>query len=337
MNLADLPPVPPKLSIQIEHTPDGVTIVLPRRWDITVGLDLLIGGVVLALFTGFQLYRLADHGRRQDSFRATAPPNMGRSIAPWVLLLVGSAILVRGIVRSRKLMRSGLIRIDPERLLIDDRGLILQRRHAWKQAQISGIAAWQGLRVRLSDGSQITLLPDRDPGELRYVVAVARQSLHIPQEHASDPVDLIVTYRGTFWDDPEDGLLHVEPGRLTLAHPQARKPHLKFVSGDGLIWHWLASQTMILSPNDVVCRLEEEGNCRLEIAPVNVLGGKGPRGKPRIDIAPLGRVFTLSMDLEECHATRLPSKREEFRLTLRCDDPEALPLAVARFWGNREG
>lgn len=335
MNLADLPPPPPDSNLTLAAEGDGVVITLPKATG-SAGLSDIV------VFTGMLLFVLCvPLPWFLRALFADPPPRANETSANTygVLLVLTLLVLVPMGKRILERERGAFVFINASRFAVGTFGLFGNRDYIWPRERLRSIAAWQGLHIRSTDGRQVVLLKKRDPLEVRYVAEVARLVLQLPEQAGHDSVDLVVTFEGTFWQEPEEGLLQVAPGCLTLAHPFASKPHLKFVASDSVFCHWWFGfgATIALSPSDLLCRQDGAGNYRLEIAPANVLGGKGTLERPRIDLAPMGRIFTLSFDLDHCHTTRLPAQREPFRLVLHCADPEALPRAVARFWGNEEG
>jgi len=323
MNLADLPPLPPGSRILIESAADGIKLTFPQRagpLDYTILLLSTVGALIVAHWFIGELI--------------SAP---GLAPTPFFLGMVTLGGLLHAWTRIFDPESIVIMRIAPGQLFVELQGVFRTTKHTWERAQLRTVGAWRGLHIQTrGESTKVVLLKRRESAEQRYVAGLIRDILGILPQQTYGPSDLAVTYTGAFWDEPEEGVLHVEPGRMTLAHPMASKPHLKFMAGGGLFRCWWFNATIPLSPDDLLCRLETEGTCRLEIAPAQVLACKGSGGVPRIDLAPLGRVFTLSCDLHGCQATRLPHRAEELRLILRCDDPEALPRAVARFWGNRE-
>jgi hypothetical protein len=331
MNLADLPPPPPDSNLSVAAESDGVVITLRRErfaGVVEAGVLLTLALVVLLIL----LPNAVGPWFRDDSAR-----DMWHHSGPflfWLILPVG--MLVHYGKQAYARADGAIFFISPTRFAVATTGIFRNRDCVWPREQLWHIAAWQGLRIATSDGQRTILLMERKTEEVVFVAEVARLLLNLNHEPPLGPNDLAVTYQGNFWNDPEDAVLHVEPGWLSLRHPLADSAHLRFRTGGSVFRCWWFNAAIPLSPDDLICRLETEGNCRLEIAPAQVLASKGSGGMPRIDLAPLGRVLTLSCDLNDCQATRLPDRSEDLRLTLRCDDPEALPRALARFWGNRE-
>lgn len=330
MNIADLPPPPPGSNLSIVAESDGVVITLRRERFaglVEVGIFLTLAMLVL-----FNLTNAVVPWFRGDPANA-----MGVYAVPYLFGLVLLVILLVKIGKLAYERKDGAIFfISPTRFAVATCGIIANRGFVWPRQRLRHIAAWQGLRVALTDGQRVLLLKERKTAELIFVAEVARFVLKLNPEPVLGPDELAVTYQGAFWGEPQEAVLHVKAGSMSLRHPLADTAHLRFMAGGSLLRSWWFSGAIPLLPDDVICRLETEGNCRLEIAPEQVRACKGSGGMPRIDLAPLGRVFTLSYDLNDCQPTRLPSYSVDFRLTLRCDDPEALPRALARFWGARE-
>jgi len=187
--------------------------------------------------------------------------------------------------------------VTPERLRVEARGIISPQSWVWERKDIEAIGVLHGIWV--AAGERTGLLEDRDPQELHWVAEALRQLLRVPESAPPGNNELAVFFDVAKILVQTPGLLRVEKGKMTLRHGFANKPRLDFVA----------------RPRNPVFSFQPVWlGMALKVSPDDLSCRTHDDGSElRVEPAGCGLVF---------HVTS--------------DDPEALPLAVARFWGNTE-
>jgi hypothetical protein len=186
-----------------------------------------------------------------------------------------------------------------EELCLSYRGFLLFRGWRWPRSSISGIGAWKGLWV-VALGKPYRLLTERNADELLWVAAVLRKALRVPEGRPETRDEIPVTFEDSIFKDPMPGFLRSRPGELRVRHVFALFPVYRFRAAKGRYVFWLqkvrSGKSSLVWPVDLTCRIEEGDGSALQITPSG----------------------------------------SSFRLTAWCDEAEALPKAVARFWIGSE-
>jgi hypothetical protein len=212
-------------------------------------------------------------------------------------------------------------------------GFFEQRHVVLKTADIVAIGAWEGLRVADKTGRITQLLEERSLPETESVAAALRSQLNVPDTLSPSQNEVAVTYVGTFWDSPVTALLSVRPGEMTLRHSLASKPHLRFRSG--AVYPNTVHDAITLSEADARYGTGVDGRTYLDIAPRDVRCSMREDGSPKLDIGLVGNWgVSIVLPLGISSVTSFAQPKPDFTLRLQCDDPEALPRALVRFWGG---
>jgi hypothetical protein len=230
--------------------------------------------------------------------------------------------------------RCAVFEITHERLTIAAPGVVFFQRLRWRRDRLSAVAAWKGLQIADTSGAVTTLCPYHPLEELAWIAHLLRQLLNVREELPCLLGELPVHYTGSFWDEPVPGVLRVEAGRITLRHPLDPWPHLYFRSAGSARW----PGSIPLSESDFNCRVLEHGMMCLCIAPRDV-HCRLDHGRPQIRIGLLGWMLSearISLDAGITAKRRLLAEDRDFHLTIWCQDSDALPRALARFWGSEE-
>jgi hypothetical protein len=324
-------PAPPRGSrAALEDVPGGIRLILPRRGWAPFAVECLVfltswgalslvvfgrqaeavlfgfivcsyAGVVLRLVVLPVPSRVAYRGVGIDLF--TLLWSMGLA-----LLSEGSAAPTAGLVAAVTWMSIAFLRLldaiprqatltaADGRLTVRLPGLVRPRLRTWARHQLAAVGVWNGLWV-VSGREKRCLFQDQRDDELRWVAGVIRSALDVPGELPPGPGELRVLCQGSHWPDPEVGLLRVRPGSLAVSHSFSDRAHLIFRAGkDVLVYQTFRRGlpvNMVLTPVDMTCRVAEDGSTCLCLAP----------------------------------------SRSRFTLTVWCDEREALPQVLARFWG----
>jgi hypothetical protein len=273
-----------------------------------------------------------------DLLRSGSNPS-GSSIArgnacnnPLLLFFCLCIVFVKGRLLFKKSL-SATVLVSGEQLVVLAPG---DQTHRWDRDALAAIAAWKGLQIAERSGKNTGLFLEWDMNELTWLAEVLRRVLQVPEEQPPGPGELAVAFSGTFWDEPTAGLLRVEQATLTLRHPFDREPFLSFRLGTG-VRSWIAPNAVPLAETDIICRREEDGSACLRIAPTGATCYFRSTGQPEVRFS-LGPFLHESVALE---AGTSPKRRtmahgQDFQMTIRCADNEALPRALAQFWGNEE-
>lgn len=306
----------------LESTKDGIRLSLPPTisfwsWQRMWRLGLII---VFYTFLFFCIFSGSRYSR----------PNPATFWAK--IVLFGILFLVVLLIWILQARRSAVMSVAGDRLHLEIAGFLGTTRRTWQRKQIRAIAGWQGLRIASRNKNE-TFLADRELHELEWIGHVLRQALLVPGVMPAPGGDIPVTYMGTFWNWPIAGLLHVEPGEMTLSHSLASTPHLKFRATDTASLNWWGGDAIMLSNNDVICRTQENGAICLQIAPANVMCGYRSGDTPYLNFGPLALTKFLPQGIT--HKKKIAWFKSNLQLTLWSDDPEVLPKALARFWGNQ--
>ncbi len=167
---------------------------------------------------------------------------------------------------------------------------------SWPRRDVKAVGAWNGLWV-VAWGRQ-GMMQERDGEEVAWLALVLRTVLGVPGSEPPGRHDAAVEIDLPKYRARMPGILRVARGRMTLRHGVADRPVLHFVArprGPLLpVQPVWSGRTLALAPDDLSCRPAE------------------PRGSV-LEIEPTGSGFVLR---------------------LWSEDPDALPRALARFWGG---
>jgi hypothetical protein len=210
--------------------------------------------------------------------------------------LIGVGILGMGLWYFGQATRRTRITIAEKELTIETAGVFSRKVRTWPVKDVLAVGAWRGLWVSACDGKHVFLKERRDD-EIGWVADVLQAELRVTDQTPPEDDEVAVRY-DTLNVEGVPGLLRVEPGQIVVEHGFAREKGYCFRPRR---WAGVlppapvaAGTTVLVSPEDLTCRPEEGGGSCLEIRTT----GKKPR------------------------------------LVLWSDDPEALPRAVATFWGS---
>lgn len=234
--------------------------------------------------------------------------------------------------------RGAIFEISRDRFSVWAPGFVFFQRLCWRREYVRAVAAWKGLQIADTSGAITTVCPYHSLEQLDSLAVLLRQLLNVPEDLPCRAGGLSVRYTGTFWDEPVPGVLNVEPGRMSLRHPLDPQPHLYFRSA-------ATSRSPLhfsvpLSESDVNCRVLEHGTICLRIAPRDARC-RFDGGQPQIRVGLLSLLLSdsrISLDpgtTPKSHFLR--DEDTDFYVTIWCQDSEALPRALARFWGSQEG
>jgi hypothetical protein len=192
---------------------------------------------------------------------------------------------------------------------------------------VHALNALNGITV-VTPTTDYRFFPYRDPEELRWIAAMVRQRLGLPEERPPAANELRVCYAGMVWPEPVPGILGVRPEELTLRHPFARLPHLTFRPRKPSLlrqaFPGTGNSIVVLDPVEIILRQRPDEPACLEIAPVT------PFYRRR------GYFFLPGIvDGKQRIVGSWTWKRVE--LTIWCEYGEALQQALATFWGAKPG
>jgi hypothetical protein len=304
----------------VEPTPDGLRLILPRTdsfWS-KQRLTALGSG---ALFCAFIALYFILHSLRGPGAIVVYTLSFGVMFCVWIIVWVIYA------------PRPAMVTVTAKHIHLDVFGIVRTIRRTWPRGQIRAITVWQGLRIATGSKNE-EVLAGRDGKELEWIAAVLQRILQVSGDLSARWNDVRVTFTGTFWDEPVLGILHVEPGEMTLGRSLATTPHLKFRATEDTFLNWWSSDAVMLSNSDVICRKQENGVVCLQIDPANVSCGFRSGHVPYLNFGPLSLTKLLPRDMTD--KERISWSESSLRLTLWCDDPEALPKALSLFWGDRD-
>jgi hypothetical protein len=232
--------------------------------------------------------------------------------------------------------RSAMFEISRDRLTVAAPGFVFFQRLRWRRECVRAVAAWKGLQIADTNGAITTLCPYHSIKELDSLAALLQQILNVPEELPCRAGELSVRYAGSLWDEPVPGVLSVEPGRMSLRHPLDPEPYLRFRSA--ATSPWPIHSSILLSESDVNCRVLDDGTMCLRIAPRDARG-RFDRGEPQIRVGLLSALLSDGRLTFDAGTTPkryfLFHEDTSFYLTIWCRDSEALPRALARFWGSQ--
>src|SRR5262249_6958798 len=168
-----------------------------------------------------------------------------------------------------------------------------------RASQIPGIGV--GLQLCILSGWHTRqFFGERDREELEWLARVLREGLGVPEQPLPGPDEIAVAFALEGWEDTQRGFLHVVPGEMFLRHPFSPGFHYRFLAGVESILRLRRTiypgTSVTLGPSDASCWV-------------------GPDGRSALQIKPTGTRFVL---------------------TVWDDGQEALPRALARFWGSKE-
>jgi hypothetical protein len=221
---------------------------------------------------------------------------------PWgvpQLALYEPLLFYLGYYLLNKALRKPVFTATKEELCLSYRGFFLFRGWRWPRSSISGIGAWKGLWVVVR-GTPYQLLTERNADELLWVAAVFRKALGVPERRPETLDEIRVTFEDSIFKDPMPGFLRSRPGELRVRHVFASYPIYRFCAAKGEYVFWpqnvSSGSSSLIWPVDLTCRIEDGEGSALQITPSG----------------------------------------SSFQLTAWCDEPDALPRAVARFWVGNE-
>jgi hypothetical protein len=255
----------------------------------------------------------------------------------WVALAVLSLSFVLAILHDlHELLYRAEILITSEILTVATPDSFPAKRRRWQRSDLRAIGCWQGLRI-VAGKSTTAFLADWDHMELRWVAVVLRQALGLTDALPPRVGEVSVTYRGTLWNNPQDGILVVRPGELRIRSSLAVEPHLTFRTRRDANVVFRQFGVVYLSPADMICRPDDSGVPYLEISPADVYCVLQSGGKTWLRVGSLGLFLYERVDLPRYIAEKkaLPGADAQFWLSITCTDPEALPHAVETFWSAK--
>jgi hypothetical protein len=193
-----------------------------------------------------------------------------------------------------------VITVSREQLRIAIHGPLGTRRFGCRPSQVTGIGV--GFHLCILSGQQTRqFFGERDREELQWLARVLREGLGVPEHPLPGPDEITVAFALGGWEETKRGFLRVVPGEMLLRHPFYPGFYYRFRAGVESIVRLrrtiLPGTSVTLGPSDASCWV-------------------GPDGRSALQIKPTG--------------TRLV-------LTVWDDGQEALPRALARFWGSKEG
>jgi hypothetical protein len=187
--------------------------------------------------------------------------------------------------------------VTPEALRVTYRNVVRSRTWQWRRPEIEAVGVWGGLWV-VAAGKRIRILRKWKGAELPWVGDVVRRTLSVPESVAPKAGELAVVFDAPGCPNRTPGILQVSPGRMTLRHGFATHPPYRFRATErGPLFPVQLvrpGRTLVVIPQDIICRPNDPEGSVLQMEPTG--------------------------------------SRVVFKVW--CDDPEALPLAVARFWGS---
>jgi len=246
---------------------------------------------------------------------------------------VGVILLLFGIAT----LRHTVVTVTDDRLTIVNRWPFARRRRQWPQSALRAIGVWQGLRV-VTDASNDCFFANWDRTQLAWAGAVLCQVLRTPADLPPGAGEIRVSYRGGFWDKPQNGLLCARPGCLQIRHSLARQPHLVFRAHKGLTAFVKQAGSLYLLPTDMTCRVDDIEGTYLDIYPQDVFCEMS-EGRPWLRVGSLGRFLfdRVNLPIGVMDTRAFAARGSPFRLTVWCNDPETLPRALEQFWSGKEG
>lgn len=181
--------------------------------------------------------------------------------------------------RLTKLARRKVtITVLEDQLIINDAGIFRTEQLSWLRTQIHAIQTSCGLRV-IGNRWERCFFSERDDHELRWVAFTIRQALAVPEERppGSDEIKVIFTIDDRF--DQVDGLMRASRGNLMVWNSRAKFPRFQFchATSRSLLttrlqsWFLGIEVSIPISPDEVTCRIDEDGKACLKIA---LWGGK---------------------------------------------------------------
>jgi hypothetical protein len=314
----DFPRAPVHSSWRVQDRSEGIQLVFQRRSFTWWWLGLLLLGV-LAL-------RLAFVWAREPGERLT-DPRIPFFVA-FIFTVTGSGVFYATYWNSR----SASVTVGGKVLVILEPRWVGSWRHIWNCADIQAIADWQGLQITERSGRTTRVLTHSTPAELMWLAEVLRRAVQVPEELPATEREVSVRYTGPFWPQSRVGFLLAEPGKLTLRHSFDRAPYLCFAL-KGALREWVAPNAIPLEEHEITCRPQKDGGMALEIAPTEATCRMGKDGLPEIRFKLFGPILYESVSLDSRTTIEIPHERP-FQITIWSADEEALPRALAHFWGQ---
>jgi len=176
-------------AIKLEESLQGLTLTIPPA-GVGYRLGLLIGG----LFVCFVAFGISANAFAENDGDNSLITTVAFAAVAWS---AGIALLVMGVIRGRR-GRTKLAVLD-DSLIVRQKNLFgRENRWEWPRQQVADVFVmhhldsegpdhWD-LRIHPNEGlgSPLTLLPYRDPAELRWIATLLRHALDCPG-HANSP------------------------------------------------------------------------------------------------------------------------------------------------------
>ena len=223
-----------------------------------------------------------------------------------VFVFWGSVLSIVTIVIATLTARRLRLQATPEQLIAGRSYLFLRRRWTWDRGDLRGIRATERGLCICDTRAEVLLFARADPRDAEdfaWMARVSRQYFGLVGNPAG-PDEIPVFFAdmtGTAENDSRpatvrSGFLGVAPGTLTLRDEFGEEVPRYSVAVQDGELFVSLSHKIPLKAIDTLCRVEDDGRAVLQIVPTH------------------GNLFW----------------------TIWCDEPDALPRALARFWGAAE-